>query len=255
MSLYESCVLGLVQGLTEFLPVSSSGHLVLLQNFFGVKDNSVLFNVLLHMATLFVIISVYFKDIYRMITKELRYLGLVACGVAPTLVIGGFGYKFFMSFFEGSLDWIGLFLIITGLGICLGEKRARVHTEVQNLNIMKAFLIGVVQSVAILPGISRSGFTIAAACAMGLDRKEAVKFSFILAIPSILGAFVLQIIKEPIIIADIRVISVGVLTAVVFGFLALKLLQITVMNKTWVKFAYYCICVGVLTLLYQFISA
>jgi len=249
MTLIKSILLGAVQGITEFLPVSSSGHLVLLQHAFNVKESSLFFNTSLHIATLLVVLCYFRKDLIELVTQQPRYFMLVFWGLLPTLIVGLSAYNFLNQFFIGDIRWVGVFLCVTaGIIFAAAKKHVREDKACQ-ISIGHALVIGCAQSIAILPGISRSGITIAVALLLGLSKKEAFRFSFILAIPSIIGAFVLQIVKEQIIIDNINFIILGMLTAFITGLGALKLLHFSILKGTWKYFSLYCLLMGLVIII------
>ena len=212
MSYFEAIILGLVQGLAEFLPISSSGHLALLQQAFGIHEDKVLlFAVLLHVGTLISVFIVYWKDIWELIVelcltirdlctgkglrlaeRPIRKLGvMIIVATIPTAIIGLVFSDFFDSLYNSVIP-IGVGLIITGFLLIFAEKKGEGNRGIQQMNFRNAIFIGLVQGVAICPGISRSGSTLFGSLICNLDRKFAVKFVFLISIPSILGSAVLE---------------------------------------------------------------
>lgn len=245
MSYFEAVILGLVQGLAEFLPISSSGHLALLQQAFGVSEDKVLlFAVLLHVGTLISVFIVYWKDIWALIVelcltikdlctgkglrlaeRPVRKLGvMIIVATIPTAVIGLAFSDFFDSLYTSVIP-IGVGLIITGFLLVLAEKMGEGNRGIQQMNFRNAIFIGLVQGVAICPGISRSGSTLFGSLICNLDRKFAVKFVFLISIPSILGSAVLETpaaIEAGVTAAELGPILVGMLVAAVSGLVAIK---------------------------------
>jgi len=248
MTIIESILLGAVQGITEFFPVSSSGHLVLLQYFFHLEENNLFFNTALHIATLLVVLTYFRKDLFDLVKNQPRYFVLVFWGLIPTVIIGFGAYGFLRQFFSGDIRWVGIFLCVTAGVIFAATRKPSPQDCASKIAVWQALLIGLAQGIAILPGISRSGVTIAVACLVGLSKSEAFRFSFILAIPSIAGAFVLQIIKEPIIISNINFIILGMLTAFITGLGALKLLHVSILKGSWRYFSLYCLLTGLVVI-------
>ena len=211
MTLFESVILGLVQGLAEFLPISSSGHLAALQYIFGIDGSNVLtFTVMLHFGTLVAIFVVYWKDIVDLV-KELfatiictgqgvqvnkndtRKLGfMIITASVPTAIIGLLLNDFFESLYA-KMTVIGVCLIITGCGLFFAERYGGGKRTIKDMNFRNAFFIGLCQSVAIMPGISRSGATMIGGLACKFDRAFAVRYAFLISIPSVLGAFLLEV--------------------------------------------------------------
>lgn len=271
MSIIEAIFYGIVQGLGEFLPISSSGHLSALQNLFGGKNietDFFTFDVLLHLGTLAAVMLVYRKDVLELIKgffslvkkafkRELKnglekYERLVVCLVIATLpLIPAVFVNDYVEALYGMTKVIGALLILNGLMLFVSDKLAKKQGD--EVTEKRAVGIGLIQLCGLLPGISRSGSTITGGLLLGVDRKEAVKFSFLLSIPTIIGANVLSLLDladNPIAKADILPYVIGMLTAAVAGIAAIKLLQyITNKNKFGV-FTIYCVAVGVLLLIF-----
>ena len=273
MSYFEAVILGLVQGLAEFLPISSSGHLALLQQAFGVSEDKVLlFAVLLHVGTLISVFIVYWKDIWALIVelcltikdlctgkglrlaeRPVRKLGvMIIVATIPTAVIGLVFSDFFDSLYTSVIP-IGVGLIITGFLLVLAEKMGEGNRGIQQMNFRNAIFIGLVQGVAICPGISRSGSTLFGSLICNLDRKFAVKFIFLISIPSILGSAVLETpaaIEAGVTAAELGPILVGMLVAAVSGLVAIKTMIKIVSDKKLSYFSYYVWVLGVIVVLY-----
>ena len=268
MTYFEAVILGLVQGLAEFLPVSSSGHLALLQQFFGIDENKVLlFAVMLHVGTLISVFIVYWKDIWELIVelcltikdlctgkglrleeRPVRKLGvLIIIATIPTGIIGVLGGDFFDAP-SPSLVPIGIGLIITGFLLVMAERMGSSSRGLEKMNFRNAFFIGLVQGIAICPGISRSGSTLFGSLICNLDRKFAVKFVFLISIPSILGSAVLELpdaIEAGVTAAEAGPVIVGMLVAAVSGLVAIKTMIKIVSDKKLSYFSYYVWVVGV----------
>ncbi|MEE0797481.1 MAG: undecaprenyl-diphosphate phosphatase [Anaerovoracaceae bacterium] len=265
--------MGLVQGLAEFLPVSSSGHLALLQQWFGIEeDNVLLFAVLLHVGTLISVLIVYWKDVWELI-KELgltikdiftgkglrleerptRKLGvMIIVATIPTGVIGILFNDFFDSLYNSVIP-IGVGLIITGFLLILAERTGTSSRGIQQMNYRNALFIGTVQGIAICPGISRSGSTLFGSLICNLDRKFAVKFVFLISIPSILGSAVMETpaaIQSGLDTALIGPIAVGMIVAAVSGLIAIKTMIKIVSNKKLSYFSYYVWALGLIVVGY-----
>lgn len=242
MDLKSTVILGLIQGLTEFLPVSSSGHLVIFQKLIpGFEQPGVSFDVVLHFGTFFAVV-VYFRK--QIIKINRSYLLFLLIATLPAGVIGFLFQDFFESIFL-SKNLVGFALMTTAIMNFLTDKAKKGSTLI---DYTKAFIIGFAQAVAIIPGISRSGATIFAGTRMGVDRKKSAEFSFLLSLPAVLGASILELIKyHERLKIDMGFYFIGFLSSFVFGalsiFLALKLL----LNKKFKFFAWYCLFVGLLT--------
>lgn len=277
MSYFEAVILGLVQGLAEFLPISSSGHLALLQQAFGISEDKVLlFAVLLHVGTLISVFIVYWKDIWELIVelcltirdlctgrglrleeRPVRKLGvMIIVATIPTAIIGLAFSDFFDSLYTSVIP-IGVGLIITGFLLIFAEKMGEGNRGIRQMNYRNAIFIGLVQGVAICPGISRSGSTLFGSLICNLDRKFAVKFVFLISIPSILGSAVLETpaaIEAGVTAAEIGPILVGMLVAAVSGLIAIKTMIKIVSNKKLSYFSYYVWAVGLFVVLYGILT-
>ncbi len=252
-----SMLIGLLQGLTEFLPVSSSGHLVLSQHLLGIKQESLFLEVVLHLGTAFAIVFVYREDIFHLVKSGFssepekkwaswHLLKLLIVGSIPAGIVGVFFKDFFEEvFMEPRIS--GFMLMVTA-GILFLSRR---HVERGNiLTYGSALIIGLAQAFAIFPGISRSGSTIVAALMLGLARKEAGRFSFYLALPAIFGAALLQVKDISEVVLPLGAIVSGFLVSFVSGVIALKILLRFVEKGKLHYFAYYCLPVGLLAVLF-----
>lgn len=249
-------ILGMIQGATEFLPISSSGHLVLLQSIFGLKE-MLLYDVLLHFSTLLAMVLFFYKEIIDYI-RNLKIIFYIILLTLPTAIIGIIIKKYFGFVYDNILI-SGVCLIITGLWLWLAEfiytKKIKYKISVDNIGYLKSLLIGIAQGISVLPGISRSGSTLGSALIMNVEKLQAVKFVFIASIPAILGATFLEL-KEVIkgtVVFQISYIY-GMIVAFIFSLLALKFL-IKVVNKQKLRyFSYYCFIVGLVSIFLYFIK-
>ena len=276
MTLFESIILGLVQGLAEFLPISSSGHLAALQYIFGIDGSNVLtFTVMLHFGTLVAIFVVYWKDIVDLV-KELfatikdictgqgvqvnkndtRKLGfMIITASVPTAIIGLLLNDFFESLYA-RMTVIGVCLIITGCGLFFAERYGGGKRTIKDMNFRNAFFIGLCQSVAIMPGISRSGATMIGGLACKFDRAFAVRYAFLISIPSVLGAFLLEVPEAVRSVSDGTVMSLGVMlagiaVAAISGYAAIKVMIKAVTNKKLMYFSVYTWIAGAALIIYS----
>jgi undecaprenyl-diphosphatase len=270
----EACWLGIIQGVTEFLPISSSGHLVIAQHLFGLARPSLLFDVVLHVATLLVVTWYYRVDILQIWRQSVaglaalsrgsdwnelqatypgfRFGWLIVVGTVPTALIG-LGFQSFFESLFGSVRTVGFMLMLTGLwltGLILLLTRfaPRGNRGVERLREFDAVLVGVAQGLAITPGISRSGVTLGMALLLGVERETAARYSFLLSIPSILGALLLKMGDAGDGIGSLGT-TLGFLTALGSGYLCLSLLVRIVKRGRLYWFAPYCFAIGVLALL------
>ena len=188
MTVLQGFILGIIQGLSEFLPISSSGHLVLFQKLFGLEEGVVTFDIAVHIATLIPILIIMRKDIADILKKPFGKLPLlIVVGTIPTLIIGALFHDFFTSQFETART-LGLEFLFTGLALWYADSVKTKNKGLDKMTYADAAVVGTAQGIAILPAVSRSGLTIAGALSRGLNREFALKFSFLMSIPAILAA-------------------------------------------------------------------
>ena len=274
MTYLTAFLLGLVQGVAEFLPISSSGHLAIAQNLLGLEGAGSVpefFDVLLHLGTLIAVFAAYWTDICEMVVEFFRGIGDLAHRSTPSpvpparrlilLIIVGtlplFAVLPIRKHVQGLTDnmvFVGAALIVTGILLFLCDRVRKGRKTERSATWLDALLVGVGQAVATLPGVSRSGMTITAGCFVGYERRFAVRFSFLLSIPAVLGANILSIgdaVKAGINGAEVPMYLVGVVTAAVVGYLCIRLLKYVADKGRFGAFAYYCWAVGILTLVLQ----
>ena len=272
MSLLNALILGLIQGVAEFLPISSSGHLSIAQNLLGLKvegTKDVFFDVLLHLGTLAAVFVAYWKDIREMILEFFRTIGDFRRGGMPRsipparrlilLIIVGTLPLFLVlpvqELVEGLYDntyFVGGALLVTGALLFVCDRVRRGRKNEKTATVLDAALVGVGQAIATCPGISRSGTTICVGCFRGLERRFAVRFAFLLSIPAVLGANLLQIkdVAEAGGI-DVKLLPVyiaGVAAAAVSGYLSICLVRMVANKGKFGAFAYYCWAAGAITI-------
>ena len=275
MNSTEAILLGIIQGLTEFLPVSSSGHLVMFQQLFGLKEAELFFDVCVHLGTLFAVMVVFRQEIMNIILALMRLFAssgspktvsqkiesdpdlklamLIIIGSIPTAVLGllfrGIADRLFASAFIA-----GIMLIVTGLLLWITRWAATrlKQAGADRLTPKNALIIGVVQGLAIIPGISRSGSTISIGLLLGIDRETAARYSFLLSIPAIVGAGALSL-KDALSHTDpvIRLSLLGAAAAALVGYVALKVLLSMVKKGHLYVFAPYCWAVGIIAILFS----
>ena len=272
MTYWSAILLGIIQGLAEFLPISSSGHLSILQNLFHMsttENGHLFFDVLLHLGTLISICIVYWRDIVAMVREvfaffrntrlpaaqrqqELpaaRMVLMIILATLPLFLILPINDKVEQLYYH--TFFIGLMLILTGFLLFVADKMPKGTRTEKNMRVRDALIIGVCQAVATIPGLSRSGTTIAAGMATGLDRSFAVRFSFLMSLPAVLGANILTLkdaIEAGIDFSSVPVYLVGVVVAAVSGYASIRLLRYVADKGRFGAFAYYCWAAGVLTL-------
>lgn len=255
-SIIETVILGIIQGLTEWLPVSSSGHLAIARELLGWKP-PIIFYVLLHVGTLFVIMTFFQKDIVKILkalarwdfkSEEGKLSVFVVVGSIPTAVIGYFFQDLFESFFDNLLV-VGMALLATGFLLFVSERREGDRT----INYLDSLLVGIAQGVAIIPGVSRSGATISTGLLRGVDREAIFRFSFLLSIPAVLGATLAELRDWSLLTSGVDVIAVawGVIASIVVGYLSLKVLLKAIVKQKFHWFAFYCWTAGALVLISQ----
>jgi undecaprenyl-diphosphatase len=264
MSILHAIILGIVQGLTEFLPVSSSGHLVLMQKIFGIEEATLFFDTMLHAGTLFAVFAVLWQDIWAVLKKPIQPLtGFLILATLPA-VFAALTFKKSLEYAFESGQFLGISFLITSMFLIIAELLSRrAHADkrlknAENMNWMDALVIGILQAIAIIPGVSRSGATISGALSRKLDRGFAARFSFLLSIPAILGAVVLQskdLVKgtEAATGGSIETTAViaGTLVSSIVGFFAIKFMLKIVKEKSLFGFAIYTAILGLLVLVDQ----
>ena len=276
MTYWDAIVLGFVQGVAEFLPISSSGHLAILQNFLQLGDleEHLFFDVLLHLGTLGAVLFAFWKDVRELVSTGMSMLGnkkhghgnkaerinqrmiwflviatlpLVFAAICKDLISGLYANPFF----------IGFALIVTGFLLFAADRMGHGDKDVRSCTISDAVIVGIAQAVAVVPGLSRSGTTIATGMLRGFDRSFAVRFSFLLSIPAVIGANLftfIDAVQAEINWSNMPMYLVGVLTAFVFGYCSIYALRMIVQRGKFGGFSYYCWGAGLLTLLLSLVS-
>lgn len=274
MSIWFAALQGLVQGLTEFLPVSSSGHLVLVQALFGsgVETNYMLFNVLLHFGTLLSVVVAFWKDIKELFVEFFgwirdgfringhpyrRFIVMLLITLIPMFLILPIESRLEAAFSSPLL--VGLLLLVTAALLFLSEKAPKKHKTEQNASWLDALIVGIGQMFAVLPGLSRSGTTICTGLFCGFSREYAVRFSFIMSLPVVLGANILEladVIREPSLMGDasIACYAVGILVSMVSGLAAIRLVKFITKRGNFRPFVVYCTLVGTVAVVASLIA-
>ena len=272
MSLLSSILLGLIQGLAEFLPISSSGHLAIAEHFLGqagIPATPDFFDVLLHLGTLVAVFVAYWQDIREMVVELIDGIRDLAHGTTPNpipparrlilLIIVAtlplfavLPVKDLVEGLSSNIYFVAGALIVTGFLLFASDRVKKGRKTEKTATLVDVLLVGVAQAIATCPGISRSGTTITAGCFVGFDRKFAVRFSFLMSIPAILGANLLTLIdaiqENTIIVSDIPVYLVGVAVAAVVGYACIRLLKMIADKGKFGWFAYYCWTAGLIVL-------
>ena len=277
MSFFDAILLGIIQGLAEFLPISSSGHLSVFQNFFGMTQDAadnLFFDVLLHLGTLAAVFVAYWGEIKAIVLEGLTMVGLrklprgqkpdrlsrrmilfIIAATLPLLVV--LPVKDVVDGLYSNTIFIGCAFLVTGTLLFLSDRMTRGNKDLKSATIIDPLLVGCAQAVAVVPGLSRSGSTIAAGLSRGFSREFAVKFSFLLSIPAVLGANLLSLIDAAQAGIDwslMPMYAAGVITAAVSGYLAIRLLKFITQRGSFGAFCYYCWGAGLVTLILSLIK-
>lgn len=272
MSLLSSILLGAIQGITEFLPISSSGHLAIAQNLLHLQvegSEGTFFDVLLHLGTLVAVFIAYWSDIRDMIVELVygvrdlarretptpvpparRLILLIIVGTLPLFAV--LPVKDLVEGLSDNMYFVGGALLVTGCLLFASDRVRKGRKTEKSASLVDVLLVGVAQAVATCPGISRSGTTITAGCFVGFDRKFAVRYSFLMSIPAILGANILSLkdaLGGEVVWSELPVYLVGVAVAAGVGYACIRLLRMIVDKGKFGFFAYYCWAVGALTLI------
>lgn len=277
MTLLESIFYGIIQGLAEFLPISSSGHLAIFHALFGSSgDENLAFDVLLHLGTLIAVFIVYHKDIWQLIVSFFTLIGKLFHGkfhfsdynegerfvifvlIATIPLIPAAILDNLIAALSGYLWAVGLILVFNAVMLFFSDRFATGSKGLEETKPKNALIVGISQMFAVLPGLSRSGTTITVGLTQGFDRTFAVKFSFILSIPAILGACVLELpdfittvgSEDP---TMLMIYLAGALTAGIVGVAAMKLLQLIAKKSSFRIFSYYCLAVGLFAIVYSIV--
>ncbi|MGD9159841.1 MAG: undecaprenyl-diphosphate phosphatase [Desulfobacteraceae bacterium] len=271
MDIISALILGIIQGLTEFLPVSSSGHLVIFQKFLNIHEAELLLDITLHMGTLLAVFIFFRDDLKEMISETFGYLsGLitkketlasikdrphallslwVVTGMIPTAVIA-LVFKDKLESLFGDPERAAWMLMITGVIVLVSKAMPSGYTKRKKVGLLSSLAVGVAQGMAITPGISRSGSTIVCGMLCGIDRELAGSFSFLLSIPAIMGSFVFKVADSNLGSIEIIPMVIGFFSAAITGFFALKLLMKMVKKGNFAWFAPYCWALGLAIIFY-----
>ena len=280
MNAFQAIVLGIIQGVAEFLPISSSGHLKIIERIMGLGDvegNFAFFDVMLHFGTLVAVVIAYRKDIAELLSELLtmihlkkrpqqqhadiparRLMLMIVVSLLPLFLILPFKSKIeALGTGEHGMEFIGAALIVTGMLLYFSDRFAKGRKNEKNMTVVDALLVGAAQAVAVVPGLSRSGTTISAGMARGFDRTFAVRFSFLMSIPTVLAATLLQVIDA--VQVGLGGLSIwacllGMVVAGVCGYFAIRLLKFIAEKNRFGGFAYYCWAAGLVALILSLVS-
>jgi len=268
MTLAQATILGILQGLTEFLPVSSSGHLVIMQHYLGLRHPLLLFDIVLHAGTLAAVFFYFRKDISGIVLSLARFTQkesrqvlqrklfyLILLGTVPIALVGGLLRARVEKLFA-NIPLTSFLLLVTGTLLWVAERAANSNKGIEKVGVLDALFIGVMQAAAILPGISRSGATISAGLFRGTSKEFAFRYSFLLSIPAILGALVIEakdaVLEKSLPSAPIPWLT-GVLAAFLVGYFALIVLRRALVERKLSWFSYYCWALGGVSLFFVLI--
>lgn len=278
LNLFESIFLSILQGITEFLPVSSSGHLVIAQYFLGVHEPPIFFDIILHVATLFAVLVVFRKNAWNLLLAIPRFFSyvrnlfrknrqsrpkdpevwmliLICLSTVTTGAIGILGQNLFEKVFSNLLG-VSFGLLLTGTLLFISQHRKKTSEKiVSQITLQDALFIGIAQGIAIWPGLSRSGTTISIGLLLGLNRSLAGEYSFLISIPAILGALILKGGEESSIPVSFLTLVLSFVVAFLVGWISLRYLLRWIRKGSLAPFAYYCWVVGFLLLLFSSIPS
>jgi undecaprenyl-diphosphatase len=252
---------GIVQGLTEFLPVSSSGHLLFIQNLINLKENNLIMDVLLHIPSFLVIIIFFFNDIKNIILglfnsnsrkKSLKIILLIIIGNIPAGIFGIIVKKFYSGVFE-NINVLIFTWSLTAIFLILSDKFKNNFRKLEDINLKDAIIIGISQAIAVLPGISRSGFTITTAIFLGIEREDSAKFSFLLGLPAMLGAFLIEILTLKSYIIINKQIFIGLIASFLASLFGIIFLFKMLKNVKLKFFGFYLLILVIITIILKFI--
>ena len=265
MDVIDSIILGIIQGLTEFLPVSSSGHLEIGKAILGdnsVPKESLMFTVMLHFATALSTIVVFRKDIFSILkgllffkwNDDTKFISKIVVSMIPAVVVGLFFEEQLEQLFGGNILLVGCMLIVTAILLFLANKAKNINRKVSFKN---AFIIGVSQAVAMIPGISRSGATISTSVLLGNDKTKAARFSFLMVVPLIFGKITKDVFSGELSFENhnITALSLGFIAAFISGLFACTWMMALVKKSKLSYFAIYCVVIGLIAILFSFFNS
>lgn len=254
MTIIIAIILGIIQGLTEFLPISSSGHLVLAGQIFNISQNSILFSIILHLGTLFAVLFVFRVQVLELVKHPLgKKAKMLILASVITLVIAFLFNDFFEEAFNGGL--LAFSFLLTAIFLITAEYIAKKYKNTKSLSYTNTAVMGVFQGMAILPGVSRAGATISSAVVQGVNKSDAAEFSFLMSVPIILASLVWELFKasEQEVALQILPSIAGFLTAVLFGVLAIKIMLKVINTARYFYFSIYLIALSVFLLLNEYV--
>ncbi len=254
MDIFHSIILGIIQGFTEFLPISSSGHLVLYQRIFGFNEEALAFIIMLHVATLISVIAIFWKEIWHMIRYPFSKITIfVVVATIPVAVIG-FIFRDFFEYIFSSGNYLGIAFILTGVALLIADrprKQAYYGKDLSSMSYIDAILMGLAQSVAIIPALSRSGFIISAGLLRGLKKEFVIKFAFLMSVPAIIGPAMFDahnLTFQAFQNIGILPLLFGMIAAAITGYISIRFMLDFFSRASLKVFAYYVFGLGALIL-------
>ena len=260
MEIWQAIILGAVQGFTEFLPVSSSGHLILLQNWFGIEENVIFYSIMLHVGTLIPVVIVLWKQILELFKKPFNKFGYLVVATIPAGIIGIIFSKVFDldALFTDNVWLLSITFLITAAAMLYSELRAKKVEMINPINLKTAFIMGCGQAVGVLPGVSRSGSTVTAGGIAKVDKTENANFTFLMSIPIILAVVFLESIDciQSGSIGSVAVppLILGVLTAAVTGYIAISFMLKLIKKANYKWFSLYLVLISIANLIVYFVK-
>ena len=253
MEIWQAIVLGAVQGFTEFLPVSSSGHLMLLQNWFGIEE-AFFYSVMLHIGTLIPVFIVLWKEIWAIFKKPFNKIGYLVIATIPAGIIGIIFTKILDVdvLFENNIWLLSITFLITATELLFAERRCKKVEMINPINLKTSAIMGCGQAVGVLPGISRSGTTITSGTIAKVNRNENANFTFLMSIPIILAAVVLEgydCIKGGIVVENFPALILGIVTSAICGYIAIKFMLALIKKANYKWFSLYLAVLSVVNLI------
>lgn len=255
MEIWQAIVLGAVQGFAEFLPISSSGHLILLQNWFGITDNVVFYSIMLHIGTLIPVIVVLWKEIIGLFKKPFSNLGLLVLASIPAGVIGiVMSVAFDLdAVFTKHYYLLAITFLLTATELIFAERIAKKKQMNNGINVKTSFIMGAGQALGVIPGLSRSGTTISAGCLARVDKEKNANFTFLMSIPIIVAAAGMELIggiKDGTLVSvDFLPLIIGMVTAMVCGYIAIKFMLKIIKKANYKWFSVYLVGIAIATVI------
>lgn len=254
MNIWQAIVLGIVQGLGEFLPISSSGHLVLFREIMGISGDYMLFDIMLHVGTLLAIFVFFFKDLIALFKPPFKTIGLIILASIPAIIVA-FAFNDAIEALFSSAKFLCFFFLVTAILMFITEVIGKRIKDPKPLGLKTAIFMGIAQGIAVFPGISRSGSTIFGGVMSKTKREEVAKFSFFMSVPIILGSAVLEVFKiDAGTAVNVWNIVVGMLFSFASGFIAIKLMMKLIAKANFKWFALYLLLLSILSFIFIFLK-